>query len=339
MARNAVKERKLIGNKIDLTGQKFGDFKVLFFDNTRDKYQYYWMCQCINCDKIKSISAAALRSGKISRCECNLNYGKSEIIKGYKDDLSGKKFGRFKVLNFSHKSNSHSFWVCECECGNIETHSITYINKSKFQMCKECLIKYKSMDIDKNKVKKEKIPFNNIQYQRKNNKIEILDEYAVFNDDILVDLEDVETIISINRYIAKNTSNYAYFNWKNREYFLHRFLMGLPQSYNTKSQAIVDHINGNSLDNRKSNLRICKKEKNPINCKTYSNNTSGRKGVSYNKKLHKYQVNIQYNKKNYYLGVFSDINDAIKVRKDAEENLFGEFNRQQEFLLGGNLNG
>jgi hypothetical protein len=103
--------------------------------------------------------------------------------------------------------------------------------------------------------------------------------------------------------------------------------MGLPQKYDKETKIIVDHINGNRLDCRKQNMRICHKEKNPINCKTYKSNTSGVKGVSWMKKLSKYQASICVNGKSIYLGVHSDINDAIAARKEAENKYFGEFNR------------
>ena len=77
-----------------------------------------------------------------------------------------------------------------------------------------------------------------------------------------------------------------------------------------------------------SNLRDIQKEINPINCKIYSNNTSGQKGVSYLKRLNKWQVNINVNKKSIYLGVYSDFDEAVRVRKEAEKKYFGEYNRE-----------
>ena len=105
--------------------------------------------------------------------------------------------------------------------------------------------------------------------------------------------------------------------------------MNLPTRYDNTTKLIVDHINGNRLDNRKSNLRICHKEKNPINCKKYKNNTSGCKGVSWSKRLNKWQVTININKRHIYLGLYSDLEEAITVRKEAEKKYFGEFTRDE----------
>ena len=53
------------------------------------------------------------------------------------------------------------------------------------------------------------------------------------------------------------------------------------------------------------------------------------------KNLNKWQVNLQYNKKNMYIGVYKNIENAIKVRKEEEEKYFGEYNRKEEDLFSG----
>lgn len=57
----------------------------------------------------------------------------------------------------------------------------------------------------------------------------------------------------------------------------------------------------------------------------YKHNTSGYRGVSQIKRNGKYRAYIQFKKKEYWLGQFENIEDAIQVRKEAEENIFGEF--------------
>lgn len=72
----------------------------------------------------------------------------------------------------------------------------------------------------------------------------------------------------------------------------HRIVMKVD---NPKVQ--VDHINGNRSDNRKCNLRICSNQENSFNKYKNSNNTSGYKGVYYDKERNKWRVSIQYNGK------------------------------------------
>lgn len=92
----------------------------------------------------------------------------------------------------------------------------------------------------------------------------------------------------------------------------------------------VDHINGNTLDNRKKNLRYVDDIQSAYNRKTRIDNTSGYKGVALHKMTGKWQVNISVNKKTIYLGLYENIEDAIRVRKEAEEKYFGEYARRDK---------
>lgn len=87
----------------------------------------------------------------------------------------------------------------------------------------------------------------------------------------------------------------------------------------------VDHINHNPADNRKENLRIVEHYKNITYSKTRTDNTSGRKGVYWDKSRQKWMASITYNKKTYYLGRFDDFEDAVKAREDAEKRIHKEF--------------
>ena len=64
----------------------------------------------------------------------------------------------------------------------------------------------------------------------------------------------------------------------------------------------VDHINGDGLDNRKANLRICTVNENNKNAKMRKDNKSGYKGVSWYPNRHKWRCVIFVNKKQIYLG-------------------------------------
>ncbi len=56
-----------------------------------------------------------------------------------------------------------------------------------------------------------------------------------------------------------------------------------------------------------------------------SRNTSGYNGVYFNKKIQKWVAQITFKRKNYYLGAYTDIKDAVSIRKKAEERVYGEF--------------
>tara|TARA_R110000765_G_scaffold45787_1_gene94617 strand:+ start:52 stop:537 length:486 start_codon:yes stop_codon:yes gene_type:complete len=102
---------------------------------------------------------------------------------------------------------------------------------------------------------------------------------------------------------------------------LHRVIMGEPDGMD------IDHIDGDRLNNRRSNLRICTRQQNGMNLKISKKNKSGVKGVSWHKDLNKWHAQIQCNKK-IHLGYFDDFYEAVRVRQEAEEKYFGEFNRK-----------
>lgn len=128
----------------------------------------------------------------------------------------------------------------------------------------------------------------------------------------LIDIEDIDKIK--NSKWCKDKNNYV--KNSNQEY-LHRIIMG-------ESDLFIDHINGNKLDNRKSNLRICCNADNLKNrVKLPSNNTSGILGVRYRADRDKWYAEIQFNKQKINLGSYIKKEDAIKARLEAEIKYFG----------------
>jgi hypothetical protein len=87
----------------------------------------------------------------------------------------------------------------------------------------------------------------------------------------------------------------------------------------------VDHINGNTLDNRRANLRLCTQSQNLMNKRKMSNNTSGVSGVTWDKSKGKWQVTIRANFKNHFIGRYDTIAEATKARHEAVRRLHGEF--------------
>jgi hypothetical protein len=102
---------------------------------------------------------------------------------------------------------------------------------------------------------------------------------------------------------------------------LHRFIMNLP--IGDKRQ--VDHINHNTLDCRKQNLRICAARQNSYNHKLSKTNTSGFKGVYFNKKYKKWEARIRLPDKKAYLGRYNSPLDAAHAYDSAAELYYGEF--------------
>jgi len=89
----------------------------------------------------------------------------------------------------------------------------------------------------------------------------------------------------------------------------------------------VDHINGNKLDNRKSNLRICTMYENGANRGVNKNNKSGYKGVSWDSQRNKWFAKVEHAGKQIALGRYENIKDAVSAYEKASSDIFGEFAR------------
>lgn len=89
----------------------------------------------------------------------------------------------------------------------------------------------------------------------------------------------------------------------------------------------VDHINGDILDNRRSNLRICSHTENCWNRKLSEGCASKFKGVNWHKKSGKWQARIKFERKIYHLGLFTLEQDAAHAYNEAAKKYFGEFAR------------
>ena len=144
--------------------------------------------------------------------------------------------------------------------------------------------------------------------------------YSVLIDDNLLFLvEDYNWSINSNE---ERRDGRIYF--KNQKHiFLHRLIMGCT----VNDGIVIDHINGNTLDCRKENLRKCSRAQNAHNCVKPKHNTSGYKGVSFYKNRNKWVAGIKVNNRRINLGYFITPEDAYKAYCDASEKYHGEFGR------------
>jgi len=88
-----------------------------------------------------------------------------------------------------------------------------------------------------------------------------------------------------------------------------------------------DHINGITLDNQRHNLRPDPEGRNTQNQKTPRNNTSGYKGVSWDKRARKWKTMVTFKNKKYYAGLFDIKEDAARAYNNKALELHGEFAR------------
>lgn len=103
-------------------------------------------------------------------------------------------------------------------------------------------------------------------------------------------------------------------------YKMHWVVIGKPPK-----GMVVDHKNGNGIDNRKCNLRFATFKENCMNSRARSTNEIGLKGVSWNKDMKGWAVQILVNGKQMCLGYFDDPKEAHEHYKRASVKYHGEF--------------
>lgn len=143
--------------------------------------------------------------------------------------------------------------------------------------------------------------------------------------EFLIDLEDIERIKyhkwrvdTNNRVITGNCT----------ESKPRKELSWVILNFNDSSK-VIDHINGNTLDNRKCNLRVCTQAENVCNKSFMSNNTSGFIGVSYSSSRKRWCPEIRKDFVRYHLGRYRTLEEAVYVRYIAEQLMFGEYRHRE----------
>lgn len=142
---------------------------------------------------------------------------------------------------------------------------------------------------------------------------------------ILVDDEDFVELSAHSWYVhegyaARETKHPLRPGKKYTEY-MHRRLLGIPCGDRRK----VDHHNENKLDNRKGNLRPCTNAQNLCNRGAQSNNTSGFKGVTWHKRIKKWNAQIMKDGKARSIGYFDDPKKAHEAYCKEAELMHGAF--------------
>ena len=241
-----------------------------------------------------------------------------------KNDYSGETYGRLTLLR---KNGDKQEYFCSCECGRYTEDNpklISYSNiKHKNTKSCGCLQRETVSKIMKNKRKKDNI-------------YDLSGEYGVCYDSSkencwLFDLEDYEII---KPYYWNNKDGYASAKDtdNNTTILMSRLIMGLK----TKDKKYVDHINHDTYDNRKYNLRVCTNSQNNMNRGLQSNNKSGITGVCWNKNKNKWEAQIYLNGKHIHLGLYIKKEDAIDARKKAEKEYFGEYRYNNSIIKENN---
>lgn len=232
-----------------------------------------------------------------------------------KYDLSGQRFGRLTVIERAPppdtvKHKSTSYWRCKCDCGN---EVVVRRNNLTQGIAKSC-------GCYKNDVNRK---------HKKENTISVSDGVATFSDTqgktFQVDATDIDKISHLYWSVRRSYPHYVFAFMNGQKISLHRFLL------DAQTNDIVDHVNRDTTDNRRANLRICTTQNNTRNKSLPVNNTSGVIGVC-RESGGKWRAYITLNDVNYKLYSGDDKDQAIRRRLLAEKVYFGEFAPQQHLF-------
>lgn len=212
------------------------------------------------------------------------------------EDLRGTVFGKLTVISYKGTtscSRKRHRWEVQCLCGRKKTLTRCNIKKN-LTGCGSCLNPVEDMgDYIRVDVSTETYP----------NTYTILDKECKYLFESVRWSAYRKTSEGLT-YVSTNSRNY-----KSTE--LHNVVNDTPEGMHT------DHISGNTLDNRKENLRTVTPQDNTRNSSRSKNNTSGITGVSL-KADGTYRAYITVNRKQIHLGNFSDKIRAIVARLTAE---------------------
>lgn len=139
----------------------------------------------------------------------------------------------------------------------------------------------------------------------------------------LVD-DDCKEVIDFPYSWQVNIKGYANSHWvvngKYNQVYMHQIVIG-----KAPKGLYIDHINGNPLDNRKENLRICTYQQNAFNRAKKIKGSSKYKGVHIHK--NKWRARISFNGYRPSLGLFNSQEEAARAYDKKAVELFGQFAR------------
>lgn len=266
-----------------LVGQKYGKLTILEVCEVQDKKKRKVFCQC-ECGSQKHITLTNLTSGKSKSCGCVTS-------KNIGLDFTGKTYFKLTVIKMlESKIGGQQKALCRCECGNEKTTTIAKLNAGRVKSC-GCLIKERastltlSHGLSRSRIY---ITWNNMKNRCRNPKLK---EYVNYGG---------RGITVCDKWL----NDFQAFNdW------------AMANGYS--DDLSIDRIdtNGNyEPDNCRFTTAIIQGR----NQRVKSTNTSGTKGVSFDNYNGKWSASISVNKKRFHLGLFRNLEDAVKARKEAE---------------------
>ena len=267
---------------------KVNDLVVMGFTKKRGRAYYNMSCSFghseeVRCDSLKDSRVCSV---------CRRKDKRLSSLKRVASVYEGYIKGQLKVLTILPKTPYNVAKVLtECTCGNRQTMLTTNIvSTTQSWSCGRCS------------------PY----YKYEEDTLHVYYEGVGYKSELIVDKEDAPLILGISWTIHRGDYTSYMRHPTGDRVLLHRILTNCPDGM------LVDHINGDGLDNRKCNLRVVSSKENTRNTKRNKNNSSGKMGVYYRGDSSKWRavINGEYGRED--LGNFSTKEEAIRIREDAE---------------------
>lgn len=214
----------------------------------------------------------------------------------------GERFGSLTAVEEAARRGKHRYMRCVCSCGGEKTVKLSHLRDGRIRSCGHLREASRGAD------KPADVP-GSVWLSVSGNKW------------TLVDTADV-ALVGGRKLVLR--SGYAYYytrlaRWRYRSIPIHRFIMGVAEK--SVREIEVDHVNGDRLDNRRSNLRLCTRKENA--CNVASRSRSGFKGVV--RERRKWRAVIQFDGQVHQLGRFSAPEDAARAYDVAAKKYHGVF--------------
>ena len=157
--------------------------------------------------------------------------------------------------------------------------------------------------------------------------IDTYDSHGNIMETFILDIDDVSKLKGHKwRTVYKNNKPYLFTgNQKKERIYFHRLVLPTDKQ--------VDHISGDTHDNRKCNLREVTIQENMLNLQKKSNNTSGIRGVSFDKKRNRWKTDFTFQKQRYYLMNRDLKEEAVYQRYLCEKLVLKNFRNEANDAL------
>lgn len=273
---------------VDLTDVQFGLLTAKEAVG-KDKKGILWRCECA-CGGEKIVPATYLRNGHTSSCGC---LGKSIRENSIK---KGDRWGRLEAVEFAGYSNKNNgkrqaVWKFHCDCG---TDVLLPVSNVKFSRVRSCGCKAKEHISNLNKENITGETYDRLTAIRPTN-----------------EREDNGSIVWEFQCTCGNITKMSVYRFHTGR--VHSCGCRYQESRKETATFRKDFIDHTSI----STIVVAKNPR--------ANNSTGYTGVWFNQKTERYEAYINFQKKRYRLGQYKDINDAIRIRQEAEKKIHDPF--------------